>query len=162
MSETIIRDNYFLLYSLIMGVLVTVFYDVLRIFRRVVRHGNLLISIEDLFYWVIVAISVFYLMHKENNGMLRWFAILGAGIGMLVYKRFISSLLVDAVSRLLLFLLKYFGKAFYLLFTPIRFFVRRLKKSMRIIKTKSSKKRARIKKKLTECIKTLKMTLCKQ
>ena len=69
MSETIIRDNYFLFYSLVMGISVTVLYDLLRIFRRVVKHGDALISLEDLIYWVVVAISVFYMMHEENNGL---------------------------------------------------------------------------------------------
>ena len=107
MSETIIRDNYFLFYSLVMGISVTVLYDLLRIFRRVVKHGDALISLEDLIYWVVVAISVFYMMHEENNGTMRWFAILGALTGMFIYKKLISNFFVNTISSALNFLLKY-------------------------------------------------------
>ena len=107
MSETIIRDNYFLFYSLVMGISVTVLYDLLRIFRRVVKHGDALISLEDLIYWVVVAISVFYMMHEENNGTMRWFAILGALTGMFIYKKLISNFFVNTISSAFNFLLKY-------------------------------------------------------
>ena len=120
MSETIIRDNYFLFYSLVMGISVTVLYDLLRIFRRVVKHGDALISLEDLIYWVVVAISVFYMMHEENNGTMRWFAILGALTGMFIYKKLISNFFVNTISSALNFLLKYLKKVIYILFTPVR------------------------------------------
>ena len=95
MSESIVQDNYFLLYSLLLGVAVTIFYDILRIFRRVIKHRDALVSIEDFFYWIVVAISVFYVMHTENNGTLRWFAILGAAIGMSIYKKLLSTAFVN-------------------------------------------------------------------
>lgn len=162
MSETIIRDNYFLLYSLIMGVSVTVFYDLLRIFRRVVKHGNVMISLEDLLYWVIVAVSVFYMMHEENNGTLRWFAILGAMLGMFLYKKLFSNLFVSAVSSALSFLLKYLGKILHILLTPIRFLLKKCRKGMKALKRKSKRGAMHLKKKLTKLGKTLKMVVCKQ
>lgn len=162
MSETIIRDNYFLLYSLLMGIGVTVLYDVLRIFRAVIKHGNAMISLEDLLYWAIVAVSVFYMMHEENNGTLRWFAILGATLGMFLYKKLLSNLFVSAVSKALSFLLKYLEKALHFLFTPVRFVLKKCKKGMKVIKRKSNRGAMHMKKKLTKWRKTLKMVLCKQ
>jgi len=162
MSESIIRDNYFLMYSLILGISVTALYDLLRIFRRIVKHGNVLISLEDLFYWVVVAISVFYMMHTENNGTLRWFAILGAAVGMFLYKRLVSSIFVDAVSKLLLFILKYIGKVFRVIASPLRFVLGKCGKGVKNASNKGVRFLAYLKKKLTRCMKTLRMVLCKQ
>lgn len=162
MSESIIRDNYFLLYSLILGVSVTVLYDLLRIFRRVVKHGNALVSIEDLLYWVVVAISVFYMMHEENNGTMRWFAILGAAVGMLFYKKIISSPFVNATSNALQFILKYVGKACHFISTPFRFLLGKCGKGVKVAENKGGRLFLYLKKKLTRCMKTLKMVLCKQ
>lgn len=141
MSESIVRDNYFLLYSLLLGMAVTNFYDILRILRRVIKHKDALVSIEDFVYWIIVAISVFYVMHTENNGTLRWFAILGAAAGMGIYKKLFGTHFVNIGSRGLGIMFKYIGKISGFILKPFRFI---------------------IKKKLTEWSKALKMVLCKQ
>lgn len=162
MSETIVRDNYFLLYSLIMGVAFTCLYDLLRIFRKIVHHGNFWQSLEDLFYWVVIAISVFYLMQKESNGSLRWFAILGAFVGMFLYKKLLGELFVNSVSAVLLFLIKYISKVLFFIFTPVRFLGRKIKKGMHFVENKGNRGAKRVKKKLTGWLKTLKMALRKQ
>ena len=46
-------------------------YDCLRVFRRVVVHGTVMISLEDLFYWVFVSFRFFYLLYSENDGTVR-------------------------------------------------------------------------------------------
>jgi len=162
MSESIVRDNYFLLYSLILGVSVTILYDLLRIFRRVIKHKDALVSIEDLLYWVIVAISVFYVMHTENNGTLRWFAILGAGIGMGIYKKLLSTPFVNISSKGLSFVLKYLGKAFSFITKPIRLLVVKCGIEAKKAGNKGGRGMHFLKKKLTRWLKTLKIVLCKQ
>ena len=162
MSESIVRDNYFLLYSLILGVSVTILYDLLRIFRRVIKHRDALVAIEDLLYWVVVAISVFYVMHTENNGTLRWFAILGAGIGMGIYKKLLSRPFVNISSKALSFVLKYLGKACNIIIKPFRFVAKKCGSSAKKAGNRGCRGIHFLKKKLTRWLKTLKMVLCKQ
>ena len=162
MSESIVRDNYFLLYSLILGISVTVLYDILRIFRRVVKHKDALVSMEDLIYWIIVAISVFYMMHTENNGTMRWFAILGAAAGMFMYKKILSKPFVDVASMGLQILLKYVGKIWNILSTPLRFVSKKCESGVKAAGHKGGRGFRILKKKLTRCLKTLRMVLCKQ
>ena len=82
-----VSENVFLLHSLVLGIFVTFVYDLLRIFRRVVPHASLVMSLEDFAFWVYCGAEVFLLMYRESNGTLRWFAVLGALAGMLCYKR---------------------------------------------------------------------------
>lgn len=95
------EENVFLLYAFASGIFITFVYDILRIWRRVAPHGGLLVSLEDLAFWVFCAIHIFRLMHRESNGSLRWFAVMGALTGMLLYKKTVSGLLVRYVSLVL-------------------------------------------------------------
>ncbi len=162
MSESIIRDNYFLLYSLILGVCVTFLYDILRIFRRVIKHKDALVSIEDFLYWIVVAISVFYVMHTESNGTLRWFAILGATIGMGIYKKTLSSPFVNLTSKGLQIILRFFGKICSVVFKPFKTATKKCSGAAGKAGTQGVRTLRLIKKKLTRWLKTLKMVLCKQ
>lgn len=92
------EENVFLLHAFASGVLITFIYDILRIWRRVAPHKGLLVSLEDLAFWLFCAFYIFQLMHQESNGSLRWFAVMGALAGMLLYKKTVSGLLVRYVS----------------------------------------------------------------
>lgn len=60
-------------------------YDLLRLFRRLVRHGRLAVDLEDLLYWTLCFLASFTLLYYGNNGVIRFVAVLGAALGMLVY-----------------------------------------------------------------------------
>ena len=162
MSESIIRDNYFLLYSLILGVCVTILYDILRIFRRVIKHKDALVSIEDLLYWIVVAISVFYVMHTESNGTLRWFAVLGAAIGMGIYKKTLSTPFVNLTSKGLQIVLRFLGKICTVILKPFKTATGKCSKAASKAGSKGVRAMRLTKKKLTRWVKTLKIVLCKQ
>lgn len=112
------EENIFLLYAFASGVFITFIYDILRILRRAVPHGGFLVSLEDLMFWVYCAIHIFQLMHRESNGSLRWFAVMGALAGMLLYKRTVSNLLVRYVSMILCRVLGLLARLLGLIFRP--------------------------------------------
>lgn len=112
------EENVFLLYAFASGAFITFIYDILRILRRAVPHGGFLISLEDLIFWVYCAIHIFQLMHRESNGSLRWFAVMGALAGMLLYKKTVSNLLVRYVSMILCRVLGLLGRLLGLLLRP--------------------------------------------
>lgn len=93
-----INENEFLLHALIMGVFITFTYDLLRIFRRVVPHRDFFVSLEDLCFWIYCGSEVFLLMYHESDGTLRWFAVLGALTGMLLYRKLVSPWFVKYVA----------------------------------------------------------------
>lgn len=95
------EENVFLLYAFVSGILITSVYDILRIWRRVLPHKGLLVSLEDMAFWIFCALYIFGLMHRESNGSLRWFAVIGALAGMLLYKKTVSGFLVHYISLIL-------------------------------------------------------------
>lgn len=97
-SEGIRDELVFLLISIALGEGLVILYDVLRIFRRVVRHGLVWISIEDVCYWIISSLLVFGMIFQTNDGLVRGFSIGGICLGMLFYNHFVSPFLVKYIS----------------------------------------------------------------
>ena len=59
MSPEIELEMYFLFHSFLMGILITVLYDILRILRRILPHNILAVSVEDFLYWIVCSLLVF-------------------------------------------------------------------------------------------------------
>ena len=162
-----VNENQFLFHAILMGVFITFLYDLLRILRRVIPHHNFWVSVEDLLFWVYCAGEVFLLMHHESNGTLRWFAILGALTGMLLYKKLVSPFLVKYVSLVLQKLTGILVKIGSLMLRPFRAAGRTSANAANKAVTRTSawtKHRLRdlkrlLKKKLTFFLKILKMNL---
>ena len=57
------EENVFLLYAFFSGILITSVYDILRIWRRVLPHKGLLVSLEDLAFWIFCALYILSLIH---------------------------------------------------------------------------------------------------
>lgn len=146
----------FLFHALLMGIFITFVYDILRILRRVVPHNSFFVSLEDLGFWIYCGAEVFLLMYHESNGSLRWFAVLGALAGMLLYKKWISPVFVKYVSLLL-------GRALRILLKPLSFLGRKagqgVRKTGNGIGRLAARVRRRIKNRLTDFLKMLKMNI---
>lgn len=154
------NENIFLFYALLMGIFITFVYDILRIVRRVIPHGNLLISLEDIGFWIYCGAKVFLLMYHESNGTLRWFAVLGAMVGMLLYKKLVSPFFVKYVSLLLQRILGLLAKIGRFLIKPVIAIWRKMKSASNKRKARDSRRKNHLKwhlkKKLTFLGKMLK------
>ena len=157
------NENIFLMHSLLMGIFITFVYDLLRIFRRVVPHARLLVSLEDLAFWVYCGAEVFLLMYRESNGTLRWFAVLGALAGMFFYKKIVSPLFVKYTSLLLEKALKLLGRILKWLCRPFCFAGRKTGRAVHRVggrfRRRMKKIRRGIKLRLTYFLKVFKMNL---
>ena len=101
MSAEVINQGIFWLSCFITGAVITFIYDQIRIVRRVLPHGSVLVAIEDLLFWFFAAIVIFSLLYRMNAGTLRWFAVLGAAVGIFLYGRLISALYLKLAVKLL-------------------------------------------------------------
>ena len=162
MSQDIINEVMFLLHALLLGVVITFVYDWFLVARRVIRHTVLLISLEDMLFWIACAISIFYMLYEENNGALRWFAVAGAALGMLIYKKTISGYFIKIAVKVFSCIIGILARLFGLLGKPVKRMASKLKKGHQAVSGKSLTLGKYLKKKLTEYIKLLKMILCKQ
>lgn len=77
------KETAILLYAGLSGVIVFLSYQVLYLFRRLLRHSAVIIGIEDLLYWIAVSVYLFHQMYKTIYGSIRWFFVLGVVSGCL-------------------------------------------------------------------------------
>ncbi len=162
MSPDIALEIYFLFCSFLTGVLITVLYDCLRILRRVVPHNIAAVSLEDLLYWMTCSVIIFAMLIRENNGMLRWFAVAGAMAGILLKKKTLGFLFVKYISLLFLIALHLVEKILHIVFKPLYLVLQRIKWSRRRAGKPLKMGLRGLKKKLTEGRKMLKIILSKR
>ncbi len=102
MTSVIFKEINFFMISIAWGGLILILYDVLRIFRNLIKHSIVVSTIEDIIYWIICGFLVFQMMYKHNNGIIRAFSILGMLIGMIIYRYLFSDIIVESLSLLLI------------------------------------------------------------
>lgn len=154
MSAEVIDQGIFWLYCLVTGAVITFIYDQIRIVRRVLPHGSVLVAIEDLLFWFFAGIVIFSLLYRMNAGTLRWFAVFGLAAGMFLYKKIFRDFLVNFMSTVIRQILDIVVR---ILSIPLNFVKSPVLKGLRAVKSG----RNRLKKKLTANIKEGKITLCK-
>lgn len=154
-STEIIKEADVLVISLIMGMLLLLIYDQIRIFRRLIPHGTVWVGIEDLLFWIASAVALSAMLYRENSGYIRGFIIGGVVVGMLVYNLLLSRLVV----KISVFILK---KLLFLLSRPFAWTARLFRRPVGFIR-KTGKKGLRFsKKQLKKAWRTVKIGLCKR
>lgn len=118
-STAIYREASFLGVSFLVGMGLFFLYDILRIFRRIFPHGAIWVGIEDFVYWLVCTGAVFAMLYRENDGMVRGFALGGAAIGMLLYYLVLSRFVIRINVFVIKKILKAIGKILHVLFGPL-------------------------------------------
>lgn len=108
--------------AVLLGAALMLLYDVIRICRRILPRGIILVSIEDVIYWIVFGIAVFILLYRENDGAVRGFIVGGIAVGLFLYYQLLGR-----------WLMKWMG-------VLIRFLKKRLKKAMEKVKIKLIKR----------------------
>ena len=108
--------------AVLMGAALMLLYDVIRICRRILPRGIILVSIEDVIYWIVFGIAVFILLYRENDVAVRGFIVGGIAVGLFLYYQLLGR-----------WLMKWMG-------VLIRSLKKRLKKAMEKVKIKLIKR----------------------
>ena len=162
MSQDIVQEVVFFFFFFLMGLVITFAYDWILIFRELVAHGRFLMSIEDFIYWFMCGISVFYVLYKENNGVLRWFAVVGAALGMLFYKLTIKYRFINIMAKCIHKIMWFVFRIIQVMLRPLKCLFLAGRRCVRYAMRKLKKVKEFIQKRLTACIKTIRMILSKK
>ena len=90
MSQYIQMEAELALHSFLLGVILMISYDFLRLFRMLVRHGKWWIGLEDYGYWIYCTVMTFRLLFYQNSGILRGYVIASVFLGMCLYDTIVS------------------------------------------------------------------------
>ena len=86
MSPVITEEAGFLIRSVVYGIFLGAFYEVMHwlvsiLFRRKWWRG-----LEDLLYWTVCALILFSMIREDNGGTIRWYVLAGAVAGSGIYR----------------------------------------------------------------------------
>lgn len=112
------QSNVFLC-SILIGVVLSVLYDMFRVARKEVRHKNIFVMFEDVVFWLLCTAFMFVFMYNINSGQFRVYIIVGAILGCILYYLTISRFVVkvfciitDIIKKTIKALLKIFIRPF--------------------------------------------------
>ncbi len=89
------------LLSVFMGAALTLIYDIIRSIRQAGGfQGNIALFVTDVIFWVISAFVVYIFLLCYEGGTVRFYVLLAAGVGAVVFSRLCSPFVIKAVTFL--------------------------------------------------------------
>lgn len=116
----IVEQVYIFLYAILAGAIAAFLYDILRIKRRAIKTGVIFVGLEDILYWLIIAILLFITVYNSNSGQMRGFIFIGNVIGVVLYESLLSNIIIKSSMMIINFIKKVFRFIWMVLSYPFK------------------------------------------
>ena len=121
MEFSIAQEAYVFLASVLCGVLIGVIYDILRVMRSYVKTTHAVNDVQDIVFWCIALIIMFFTVFHTNQGYVRWYEFLGVFLGALLYFLTMGKVFCIVLNKIIDVFLKIFVFFCKILLTPLVF-----------------------------------------
>lgn len=115
---------YIFLSSVLIGALMGIVFDFFRALRRKGNTKNIVVYIQDIIFWLIVAIIIITSSFILNNGDLRGYMIIGYLLGAILYMLILS----NYIKGLFIIIMNFFGKIFSVISKPLNTILQKIEK----------------------------------
>ena len=105
------------IYSLVLGAIFSLLYDVIKSFRLTIKPSATLVFILDIIYFIFIAFISFLFYLSVTDGEIRFYILLGLFLGFLIIRFTISKLFVFLLTKIFGFIFSVFKKVNYCFFT---------------------------------------------
>lgn len=102
------------------GILIGIIYDFFRVLRKFFRTGSVAAFFEDIIFWIVVSLVLFFTLYISNDGEVRFYIFVGAAIGAALYFLTASPVLVNFMVAAVNFVHSCLKIVFKALFLPLR------------------------------------------
>lgn len=147
------------LFSLGLGFLMGLVYDLFRIIRLCISKGKISVLIFDLLYCIFLCFSTFIFLITVNEGQVRFYILLGEMIGFSVYYFSFGAIFFSFSGKIIDFIKLCFKRIFCVLLFPFKWILIRLKRVCDKIFRKGRKTSKNIKNKSKFLLKVNKLLL---
>lgn len=130
---TISQQTAIFLFTVGIGVFIGLVYDIFRILRKVFKHKNFIIHVEDFIFWIFVTCVMFYLMLNKNYGEIRGFTILGSIMGWLLYFFTLSFFVMTISTKVIEIIIQILKVTTKILLFPVKILFSVLKIPLRML-----------------------------
>ncbi len=83
------------------GMAIGILFDIFRALRKNFNTSNILISIQDILFWIITGFMILYNIWYFNDGEIRIFMFLGIILGVLIYILTLSNIIFQLLYKIL-------------------------------------------------------------
>ena len=132
MNQIVSSQSMLFLASVEIGVLMGVLFDLIRIFRKIVKHPNFLVQIEDMLYWIVCALLGFYRLYICNYAEIRPYICIGIILGAVFYFLTFSVIFMKIATAVINYVKALVNKLIRLIIVPIKAFIKLLKRWIQI------------------------------
>lgn len=146
-----------LAWSVLLGLVCGVLWDILRFFRRLHPPGRIRLFAEDVLFFTVWSLLTFLLCYVYNFGIVRAYILLAQPFGFLLWYCLPGRLTYRIADRLYLQWQRFFARPFFAAFCFCLRVFARLKKRIR----KNPQKRVKKSKKIKKNILKLQKKTCK-
>lgn len=122
----------FLIYILT-GILIGVFFDIFRIFRRSFRTPDFITCLQDILFWIFTGLFLLYVIFEFNNGELRWYIFLGVALGIVIYILMFSKYFIKINVTVITFVKNVVVKILKVLLIPLNWIKKLIMKPVSFI-----------------------------
>ncbi|MDR1391699.1 MAG: spore cortex biosynthesis protein YabQ [Clostridiales bacterium] len=121
------------MWSIFAGFILAFIYDVFRIYRKLIKTNDFFVTIQDISFFLVSALIIFFVAYKLNSSRMRMFEFFAILLGMIFYKiifkDFILIISVKFINILIKISLWFWKKLTY----PVVFLWKILKKPCRLV-----------------------------
>lgn len=152
MNEIVSSQALIFITSIEVGIVMGMIFDLVRVVRKIVKHPNFLVQVEDLLYWIACGLIGFYMLYVSNYANIRPFVFMGIVLGAIFYFATFSILFMKAATAVINYVKALLKRLWQLCLIPLRWIVRMIKRPINYINKQAEilreKKRIEHRKKL--------------
>ena len=105
----------------IIGLIISIIFDMFRIYRKVFKTPDILTYVEDTCIWLITGFIMLFSIFIFNNGELRLYIFIGIFIGVLLYMIFISKYFIKINVTIINLIKNIISKILHIVIKPFKF-----------------------------------------
>ena len=134
MNQVVNSQTFLFLTCIEIGIIMGMFYDLIRIFRKIIPHPNWLIQLEDTLYWVSGALISFAILYMHNYGKIRFFVFPGMILGGVLYLCTFSIIFMKFATWLIELMKEIINYILHILGIPVKWIMHLVKIPLRIFR----------------------------
>ncbi|OAA82973.1 spore cortex biosynthesis protein YabQ [Clostridium ljungdahlii] len=117
-----------IIFSLTAGIITGILFDFYRLIRGFKDLNKIITFIEDTLFWVFTAIIVFIFLMYTNYAYMGMYVYILLGIGICLYLKFFSNLLIELHNKFFRALGRLFRVFIYIIIYPFQYLIYSIKR----------------------------------
>ena len=136
MNQIVSSQTRLFITSIEIGIMMGIIFDLVRIVRKIIKHPNFFVQLEDMLYWIFCGFTGFYMLYICNYADIRPYIFIGIILGATLYFLTFSIVFMGIMTRIINYVKAVLRKLYHLILIPDRGTIRLIKVPLNYIQNK--------------------------